>query len=212
MYRCEATSVQGFVQQLAVSYIGNGYWFYVTGEIPEDKDPLKVDRKLIARYGIDISKWERARRKRAGVANLQYIRFGRFFVLLSTHGQHLFFEEEGSSIKDARRTPIRFCGYSISYRGGHPHVRIEQDEFKRLKAYFLELAPRRSSEFLKDELGSISFEPYAPVRSQLLVILRAVNRERTRAGFEQVPKSCFRLMRRIWRPFEPWAGRQAGVG
>ncbi len=203
MYRCEATSPAGFVQQLVVSYLGNGYWFYVTGEIPLGKDPRKVDAKLVTRYQIDVSKWERARRKRAGVANLQYIRFARFFVLLATHGQHCFFEEEASSIRDARKTPIRFCGYSISYRGGHPHVRIEQDEFKRLKAYFVELAPHRSAEVLGRELGSLPFEAYAPIRRQLLVILRAVNRERQTAGFEPVPKSCLRMMRRIWRPFEP---------
>ena len=34
-YRCAATSVGGFIQQLAVSYVGRGYWFYVTGVIPE---------------------------------------------------------------------------------------------------------------------------------------------------------------------------------
>jgi hypothetical protein len=202
MYRFEATSPEGFVQQLAVSYLGNGYWFYVTGEIPEGKDPRRVDEKLVARYQIDLSKWARARRKQAGFANLQYIRFERFFVLLATHGIHTFFEEEAGSIRDARKTPIRFQGYSISYRGGHPHVRIEQQEYKRLKAYFLDVATHRSVERLERELGSLPFEPYAPVRRQLLAVLRAVNRERKKAGFEVVPKSCFRFMRRICRPFE----------
>src|SRR5262245_19846691 len=134
MYRCEATSAEGFVQQLAVSYLGSGYWFYVAGEIPAGKDPRRVDEKLVTRYEIDLSKWARARRKRAGLANLQYLRFGRFFVLLATHGAHRFFEEEAASVRDARRTPIRFRGYSVSHRGGHPHVRIEQGEYKRLKA------------------------------------------------------------------------------
>ena len=203
MYRCEATSAEGFVQQLAVSYLGNGYWFYVVGEVPEGKDPRRVDEKLIARYGIDLSKWARARRKRAGLANLQYLRFGRLFVLLATHGEHPFFEEEASSVRDARRTPIRFRGYSISYRNGHPHVRIEQDEYNRLKAYFLDVALHRSAERLGGELGRLPFESYAPVRVQLLAVLRAVNRERARAGFEPVPKSCFRFNRRVCRPFEP---------
>lgn len=202
MYQSESTSVEGFVQQLAVSYLANGYWFYVTGEIPEGKDPAKVDEKLIARYGIDLSKWARARRKRAGFANLQYIRFDRFFVLLATHGVHPFFEEEVASIRDARKNPIRFRGYSISYRNGHPHVRIEQGEYKRLKAYFLDLAVHRSAEHLGRALGALPFEPYAPVRRQLLVVLRAVNRERKTAGFEPVPKTCFRFMRRVCRPFE----------
>jgi len=51
-YRCVATSVAGFVQQLAVAYVAHGYWFYVTGRVPEGKDPADVDRKLIARYEI----------------------------------------------------------------------------------------------------------------------------------------------------------------
>jgi hypothetical protein len=203
MYRCEATSVEGFVQQLAVSYMGNGYWFYVVGEIPEGKDPRRVDEKLVTRYQIDLSKWARARRKRAGLANLQYLRHGRLFVLLATHGSHPFFEEEASSIRDARKTPIRFRGYSVSYRNGHPHVRIEQEEYKRLKAYFLELALHRSAERLGRELARLPFEPYAPVRVQLLAVLRSINRERKRAGFEAVPRSCFRFVRRVCRPFEP---------
>lgn len=195
-------SVEGFVQQLAVAYLGNGYWFYVVGEVPEGKDPRMVDEKLVTRYQIDLSKWARARRKRAGLASLQYLRFGRLFILLATHGTHAFFEEEASAVRDARKTPIRFRGYSISYSNGHPHVRIEQEEYKRLKAYFLDLALHRSAERLASELARLPFEPYAPVRGQLLAVLRAVNRERKRAGFEPVPKSCFRFLRRVCRPFE----------
>jgi len=203
VYRTEATSIGGFIQQVAVSFVGNGYFFYVAGSVPEGKDPRAVDEKLTSRYGIDISKWARARRKQAGTANLQYIRFERFFVLLASHGQHAFFEEEASCIRDARRTPIRFAGYSISYRGGHPHVRIEQKEYKQMKAYFVDLAVHRSIVNLERELAKISFEPYAPVRRQLLSILRAVNRARKKAGFTPVTKNVFRFKRHIYRPFEP---------
>jgi hypothetical protein len=202
MYQFEATSVEGFVQQLAVSYLGHGYWFYVMGEVPEGKDVCRVDEKLIARYQIDRSKWARARRKRAGFANLHYLRFDRVFLLLATHGSHPFFLEEASAIRDARKTPIRFHGYSISYRGGHPHVRIEQEEYKRLKAYFLDLALRWSVERLEAEFSRLPFEPYAPVRRQLLAVLRSVNRERKRGGLPLVPNTCFRFIRRIYRPFE----------
>ncbi len=71
MYRCEATTVGGFVQQLAVAYVQHGYWFYVTGQVPERKCPLAVDAKLLDRYEIAISKGARARRKRAGGAQLR---------------------------------------------------------------------------------------------------------------------------------------------
>lgn len=48
----------------------------------------------------------------------------------------------------------------------------------------------------------LRFEPYAPVRRQLLNLLRTVNRTRKRAGFEPLPVECLRLKRRIYRPFE----------
>lgn len=202
MYHYEATSIEGFVQQLAVSYLKNGYWFYVTGTVPEKKSAEAIDRKLIERYDIDMSKWARARRKELGLANMQYIRFRRFFVLLATHGEHPFFEREKNNIRDARKTPIRFFGYSISYRGGHPHVRINLKEFKWLKSYFTDLASHRAAGYLERELAQIRFEPYSPVRRQLLIILRAVNEARKRAGYELVSHECLRFKRRICRPFD----------
>lgn len=203
MYRCVATSVGGFVQQLATSYLANGYWFYVSGWIPKDKDPARVDEKLIERYQIDLSPSARARRKKGGHANLQYLRHGQLFLLLATHGKHRFFDEEKTALRDARRVPVKFAGYSLGVQGSAVRVAIERGEYLRLKAYFLELATRRTAEQLEAELGSLPFEPYAPVRSQLLCILRAVNRRRKGAGYAAVSKWCFRFKRHIYRPFEP---------
>src|SRR5690349_19604039 len=93
-YRCEATSPEGFVQQLAVSYLRNGYWFYVRGEVPAGKDARAVDEKLLTRYAIAVSKWTRFRAKDRGEARLQYLRYLSTFVLLATHGEHHFFEDE----------------------------------------------------------------------------------------------------------------------
>src|SRR5260221_6737119 len=75
-YRYEATSIVGFIQTIAVAYVARGYFFYVTGEIPEGKDLAKVDAKLMERYRVGISKFTRARKKRAGQANLQYLQIG----------------------------------------------------------------------------------------------------------------------------------------
>lgn len=204
-YRCEAVSVVAFVQRLAVDLVQHGHWFYVTGTVPDSKDPRAVDEKLIDRYGLAISKWARARRKEAGIASVQYVRHGRFFVLIATKGRHHFFEAE-PNVQDIRRRPIRFAGYSISYRQGvdrrfHVSVRIDAVEYLRLKSYLVGLAVRRSVESLVAEFQGIPFEPYAPVRRQLLNILRAVNRARKEAGFEPMPTSALRLRRRIVRPF-----------
>lgn len=202
-YRYEATTLDGFVQQLAVGYISRGYWFYSAGFIPDGKDPSAVDKKLIARYGIAMSKWARARRKQNGVASVQYLRFRRFFVLLATHGRHRFFEDEAANIRDVRHTPILVGGYSVSLRGGRPHVRIDREQYLRIKAYFAEAALRRSPERLRAKFAALPFEPYAPVRSQYCAIIRLMNRQRQNAGLPPVSTSILRFKRRIYRPFEP---------
>jgi hypothetical protein len=201
-YRCEATSVVGFIQQLAVAYVGHGYFFYATGEIPERKEPRDVDARIIEKYGIAIGKAARARRKAAGLANLQYLRFGRRFVLLATHGRHVFFEQERQFIRDVREVPIKFAGYAISYRSGHPHVRIEQERYLELKALLGELAVHRSREWLEAQFRRLPFEPYAPVRTQLHTILREINRRRGLARFEVLPASAIRVRRRVVGPFD----------
>ncbi len=223
-YRCVATSVTGFVQQLASCYLPHGYWFYVSGFVPAGKDPRVVDAKLLAKYGIGISRQSRARRKAAGVANVHYLRYERRFLLLATHGHHPFFDEEAKSIRDARRAPIQFAGYSISVQPGgylkkgspesppvrdgryRVRVQIARRHYQEWKAYLLDLAGRRSSALLAAEFYSLPFEPYAPVRQQLLNLLRLVNAARRAAGRDTLPPSVLRLRRRIVRPFEPADG------
>lgn len=201
VYRYEARTIEGFVQQLAVQYVTKGYWFYVTGIVPKDKDPRRIDQKLLAKYEVDISKWARSRRKAAGLANVHYLRHRRFFVLLATHGNHQFFDEEGARVKDCRRVPIKFGSYAISFRGGHAHVRIERETEKDLKAHFEQIALRESTEWLERALQTIPFEPYAPVRRQVWTMFKRVNEIRHKAGLERVDKSCLRFKRRIYRPF-----------
>lgn len=209
MYRCRAVLLPAFIQQLAVAYVAHGYWFYVRGWIPLNKNPEAVDRKLIEKYGIDVSKWERSRRKRAGLANLHYLRHGRHFVLIATHGQHRFFEDEAGQIRDIRRVPFKLGGYSVSYRNGHASVRIDQETYRRLKVRLTDLALRRSVEHMAEEFRMLHFEPYAPIRRQLLNLLRAVNRARKQAGLGTVPAQCLRLKRRVFRPFAPPAPHRA---
>lgn len=212
-YRCEASSVTGFVQQLACAYLRHGYWYYVAGMIPREKDRRRVDDKLVAKYEIGLSESTRARRKKLGRANLQYLRYEEVFVILATEGVHEFKEEEGDQLRDMRRVPLRFRGYSISFRPGgrtrageadprwHAHVEIEREKYKELRDYFLYLAVHRSASNLALAFYSLPFEPYAPVRRQFLNILRGVNRARERAGYQVLPVEVLPLRRRVVKPF-----------
>lgn len=208
-YRYEATSVEGFVQQLAVSYLKNRYWFYVQGEVPSGKDPLAVDEKLLTRYGVAQSKWAKARAVKRGEAKLQYLRFRSTFLLLATHGAHAFFERERESIRDARERPVRFYGYSIGYRDGHPHVRIAGVQYRAITDAFLEAALSATADAIAAQFRALPFEPYGPVKAQLKKLLFKVNRARRAAGLEKVPSSCLRTKRRTVRPFEPRAASPA---
>jgi len=205
-YRCVATTVAGFVQQLAVAYITHGYWFYVAGEIPEGKDPATVDAKLIDRYGIAITKWARCRRKKRGLANMQYLRHERFFVLLATKGGHEFFERERASFRDVRRVPIKFAGYSIGCRKNcdgrwHASVRIERGLHAGMKACLVEFGLRGGSLAVVREFGMVRHQPYAPIRRQLREAWRAMNRARRAAGRDSVPFRSVPWTRQIVRPF-----------
>jgi len=204
-YRCAATSIEGFVQQLAVAYVARGYWFYVAGTVPGNVDPRRVDEKLIAKYKITGSKRIRSKQKRAGLARIQYLRFGSFFLLLATAGEHKFLREE-TTVRDVRRHPIRFGGYSISYRQGrdrkwHASVRIEKWEFRLLKRRFVEMATKTSLNFLIARLAGLGFAPYAPVRDQYRLLLRKVNRARRLAGLDPVPPEVLPRARRVVKPF-----------
>ena len=216
-YRCVATSVAGFIQQLAVGYISNGYSFYVAGVLPSKNSAARIDCKILAAYGIAVSKWTRARRKRAGQANVQYLRHGRFYVIIATHGVHPFFAAEAKRLRDVRKTPILFMGYSIGCRrergGGayHASVRINRDYFRELKGQFNRAAARSTVEEMCQSLHSLPFEPYAPVQNQLRGLLRAVNRCRAVAGLERVPPEALRLRRTPVRPFEPRDSRESCV-
>ena len=218
-YRCVATSVAGFVQQLVSCYLPHGYWFYVSGVIPPGKDPADIDEKLLTKYGIGVSRTSRARRKAVGIANVHYVRYCRRFLLLATHGFHPFYDDEAKSIRDVRRIPIRFEGYSISVakggylkkpkEGGLPvrdtkwrvRVQIDSEMFKGLKAYFEDIALHRTARQLATELADLPFEPYAPVRRQQLNLIRYINRRRESANLAPLSFSALRYRRRIVRPF-----------
>lgn len=221
-YRCETVSVTGFVQQL-VNLITHGYRFYVTGILPRGKEPRDLDAKIVKKYDLNLRDWTRSRRKKAGRANVQYLRYGRFFIIIATHGRHRFFSpqitgsdsgegrrdenDEECRIRDIRRSSIKFHGYSISQRPSddrrswHAHVRIDKQAYRELKAHLVELGRRRTVAALKAELRGLRFEPYFAVRRQMLFILRAMNSERRCRGFKPVPEYVLRTRLLKVKPF-----------
>ena len=151
-----------------------------------------------------MSKWTRARKKKRGEASVQYLRFGNTFVLLATEGAHGIFEEERGSIRDFRQTPLRFGDYSIGcgrgQGGWHASVRIAREVYLQLERHFMSTCLRKSATELASEFHELPFEPYAPVKRQLLRLLWKVNERRSVARLEPVPLSI-RLNRKPRKVF-----------
>ena len=164
--------MEGFVQQLAVAYVARGYYFYVTASSPRARTrPGSTPSSAPAtawgcRSGRGPAAGPPGRRATptsgTGGSSCSWPRTARARSS----------SRRPESVRDARRTPIRFSGYAISHRGGHVHVRIDRPVYLGLKAYLVGIAAHRDEAGLAAEVRRVlDFEPYAPVRSQCRAIL-----------------------------------------
>lgn len=222
-YKYIATSRAGFVQQVVSSYVARGYRFHVSGRVPEGKDPRDIDEKLLSLYDIRKTRSQRYRAKQAGKANLQYIRFENDWLMLATQGKHRWRELEAKNIRDCSRDqPIVFQGYSIRLKAGlyRPYrcrnekyvatrddklrvrVQIDRKTLRELKADFLSVCNKRSPDWLAEKFYNLPYEPYAPVRQQLLTLLFHVNQSRKKSAREKINTKVIRLIRKQVLPFE----------
>ena len=174
-YQWIATAPEGFVRHLVANYLPHGYRFYLSGSTKPSRDLAQFDRIIQQKFRYQMSRSERNRRKNArgpdgmplGLANVHYLRYGRFWILLCTKGTHRFFDEHvkrdkwgnitKSYFRDVHRDPIFFDGYSIRvveggyfprYKWKDPgkperdtrsrvRVRIAEDMFRAMKADFI---------------------------------------------------------------------------
>lgn len=222
-YKYEVTSLTGLLQRVATHLLPKGYFFFVQGALAEGKDPATLDGKLLAKYDVAKSEGARRWRKQQGLGNVQYVRYRNHWLLLATLGDHPIREGEGKNLKDVRRVPLRIGDYAVYVKRGNylkkapgadaatpdgkwrVRVLIAREPYRELCARFLEAARHRRSETLMDDFYRLPYEPYAPVRKQLLKLLRLVNAERQAAGYEKIPVTCLRFKRRIVQSFSPAA-------
>lgn len=87
----------------------------------------------------------------------------------------------------------------------HVHVRLDEETYAGMKAYFLNIATHRRSESLAQKFSDLWCQSYGPIRAQLRNILRAVNEARKAAGYDTLPFSVIRFKRRIVKTFDAGA-------
>lgn len=203
MRRCKcnwiATTPEGFVRFLVANILPHGYRFYVTGHVKPSRDVNDFDRRMNEKFGYVMSRSQRNRRKAArgpdgqslGLANVYYLRYDRFWILITTKGRHRFFDEhvkrdefgrvKEEFFRDVHRDPIFFMGYSIRVaEGGYVpkrlwknpaipefdskrrvRVRIASDAFAELKGDLVERA--KSGRWNSEELETAVWSvPFLP--------------------------------------------------
>lgn len=168
MHKYQCQSWQGLIQMLTY-LISRGYYYYCITEFPEQKRErwTAIDSKLIDRYSVDLSKWQRARRKKDGRANYYYLRWESISLVLHTSGE-LDRNLWGDIFCDVRKRPIllkisRLIEFIIAIEEcqakRHVFVRLSKETYTGLKAHMHEIAKTRNVWLMAEEIKRLNGLP-----------------------------------------------------
>ena len=144
------------------------------------------------------------------------IKFHGYSICLSKRGYQRKTAEERAEHRRktaARRNALARGEGPIRVPRGKRHerwvgsVRIDRERYLALRDELVGMATHRSAEKLAAKFYYVPFEPYAPVRWQLHMILREVNQARKHVGYEPVPNDCIRTRRKhvaAFKECESW--------
>lgn len=190
MPRYIAPSLGWFLRKVAIDYVRYGYMRYALRTIPEGKatdDELRrIDEKVIRTYRVTYHRTTRARRRAKGQANVAYVRYRRWFVLLSTEGDHESDEFTRNAPKDIREDPFHFCGYVVSLKNGRVHVAMTRRRMERLEKIADTIALHREPKVAAFFLNISHSIHFPGVVRQKLKLLRVINKKRRRAGLARI--------------------------
>jgi hypothetical protein len=146
---------QGFVQEI-VAYVGHGNYWYCRIEYPTKKRHVfgEIDRKLIRKYEAGLSKFARARRKRAGFASFVFLRWDRCALILRNKGElpEDLYANDPDVFCDIRETPLRInASENISLvinHHGKVRVRMSRETYAGFKAAIINAATARNGSLM----------------------------------------------------------------
>lgn len=164
MYHAEAKTSAEIIRRLTKYYIPNGYYFFTVSTIPERKDVAEVDRNIIEKYGLAISRTTRSRDKAKGVARVQYLRYERQVILVATRGEHSFFDDK--SVRDCRKTPLPVWYYWITASENRYHVRVCPESYHMVREKLLRLAESGKEDDAIEQIRALPWLNYPDIQKQ----------------------------------------------
>ena len=135
------------------------------------------------------------------------LKFHGYGISLTRRGYH---KKSAQEKADYRRRKAAALAAGTDYRTirrRRRHERwvarvvINDNRYRMLQAELLGMATHRSADTLRMVFLNVPFTPYAPIRAQLLTLLRQVNKARQHAGYSPVPNDCIRYHRRMTSPY-----------
>lgn len=203
-------SWQGFLQQV-VYQVGRGYVCHCVVCYPGNKQDkwLKTDEKLRRKYDCGIDKFKRARRKRQGLANYVFLRYGATGVILRSPGAFDQERECGDVFAALDTSPLLLPVGSLVFRVGRGSqdrgvtVTLSKESFRGLKAHLEDVARLKQRQRLLDEWSKIINLPaWRGIVDQLRLLRDYVIKEARRHGVRLSRKDLpVRFRRKIYPVF-----------
>jgi len=155
----EVKDYRAFLQEI-VRRFGHGYQLYSLTIYPlKKKDKwLQIDQKILSKYPIlGLSKYQRARRKRAGKLNAMMIRYNRYMLIQITLGKDDINITQEETFVDINRQKLILSNLygSLSFRVGKKNNKITvwfaKDYWRDLKSHWAEKASKATPEAVREE-------------------------------------------------------------
>lgn len=158
-----------FMLQQIVYLVSKGYIYYYVGEIPLNKADRakKIDNKIIEQYNINLSKYQRNRRKKKKYANFYYLRWKNQFIILHTDGKlevpnvDTFYDIRTN--KDSSNRLRIVIGpkliVNVVMRGSSPTVVLDKATYKDIREDIDDLVKYRRIKFLHNYFKKLNGLP-----------------------------------------------------
>ena len=192
----EVKNYRAFLQEV-VRRFSHGYYLYALTIYPEKKRDKwhKIDEKLLKKYPIlSLSKYQRARRKRASRLNARMLRYGPWMILQASGGK----DDSGITAKenfvDIRKQKLILANiygnlsFRIGMKDGKFTVWLAKDFWRVLKAYWAEKASKEAPAELVKEWQKMdrACPSWAGVASQKVYLRKLILKKLRKRGIKGI--------------------------
>lgn len=225
-YQC--ATWQGLIQEL-VYLVGRGYYFYCI--VPLNfkkcgKNWAKTDKKLIKKYEMNISKFQRARKKKKGKSNFYYLRWQHVAIMLHTAGDvdSTVYNDRFLDLRERQKKIVLKIsdliwlqinlGAPKNDNKRHIEVRLYKDSYNGFKDNLERVIQLKNKEMIFNEFNKINGIPaWAGIikQKQLLYnfMLRKCKSNSVKLNNEDKPKIRILTKRNVVKVFNITEGSKA---